>query len=237
MVPVTLGFLEPRNEVAKKVKFSRKIKCKSCSGSGAKSYHHTRCGTCKGSGSINKVMLGVLFSKETCLDCRGKGKKIKEKCRSCIGGQATEEVELVINIPAGIMTGKTLRVSGEGHNIGGHRGDLLLQISILRPPLSGPTFERVGADVRVLEPMPYTTLILGGDVAIDTIWGKETISIPPKTKPGTSISLSGKGFPLLGRLLDSERGRHQVIVGLEMPKMDSSEHTDLLMKLKSLYDK
>ena len=108
---------------------------------------------------------------------------------------------------------------------------------VLKPPLSGPPFERMGADVRVVESVPYTTLILGGDIVIDTIWGKETISIPSKTTPGTAVSLPGKGFPLLGRLLASERGRHQVIVNLAMPKVDSSEHTELLTKLKVLYDK
>jgi len=237
LLPVNVGFLEARKEVAKRVKFSRRTKCKGCSGSGAKSYHNSRCGTCQGAGMINKVMLGVLFSKETCRDCNGKGKKVKDKCKKCIGGETKEEIELVINIPAGIMTGKTLRVAGEGHYIGGRRGDLLLQVMVLKPPLSGPSFERMGADVRVVEAVPYTTLILGGEATIDTIWGKETIPIPPKTRPGTSISLSGKGFPLLGRLLASERGRHQVIVSLAMPKINSSEHTDLLMKLKDLYDK
>ena len=111
MVQVNIGFLEARKEVAKRIKFSRRAKCKICAGSGAKSYHSTRCGTCQGSGSINKVMLGVLFSKETCRDCRGKGKKVKEKCKSCIGGETKEEVGIVVNIPAGIMTGKTLRGS------------------------------------------------------------------------------------------------------------------------------
>ena len=237
ILSISIGFLEPRAETTKRVKFSRRTKCKICKGSGAKSYHTSRCGMCQGSGTINKVMLGVLFSKETCRNCRGNGKKIKEKCKACIGGETKEKVELVVNIPAGIMTGKTLRVVGEGHHVGGRRGDLLLQIMVLTPPLSGPSFERIGADVRVVEEIPYTTLILGGSISVDTIWGKETIPISPKTKPGTAISLSGKGFPLLGRLLASERGRHQIIVSLAMPKINSSEHTDLLTKLKALYDK
>ena len=182
MIQVNIGFLEARKEIAKRVKFSRRAKCKICSGFGAKSYHNTRCGTCQGSGNINKVMLGVLFSKETCRDCKGKGKKVKEKCKSCIGGETKEEVEIIVNIPAGIMPGKTLRVAGEGHRIDNRRGDLLLQIMVLKPSLSGPSFERIGADVRVLELVPYTTLILGGHIVIDTIWGKETIPHISKNK-------------------------------------------------------
>ena len=83
--------------------------------------------------------------------------------------------------------------------------------------------------------MPYPTLITGGQVKVDTIWGSESITIPPRTECKKSIRLFNKGFPRLGRIGTEERGFHHVEIDLLIPNISSTEHREILEKLKTIY--
>ena len=97
---------------------------------------------------------------------------------------------LEIKIPAGIDTGKTIRLKGKG-NVGrnGRTGDLLLKVTVQ----DKPGFRREGMDVYTTVQIPFTTAVFGGEARIQTIHGDVICKIKPGTQSGSKIRLRGKG--------------------------------------------
>lgn len=228
---IQLSFLEAKQDLVKNIKFNRQVSCKPCNGSGAKSFASMACGSCRGRGVIIRSM-GAFHTQQICGRCDGKGKQIKERCLLCDDGAVTETAELKVNIPAGIMTGKILRLAGEGNQSTTGRGDLRLHIDIL----SDPRWDREGANVLSSANIPYHTLVLGGEAAVETIWGIEKIKIPVRTKTGTRMALHGKGFPRLGRIKDYEKGIHYLTINLKIPEKVTADYRALLDEMKKLDD-
>ena len=179
---------------------------------------------------------GLIQATQTCHACRGTGKLIKKKCATCKDGSISQTSEVSVHIPAGILDGQTLRLRGEGHRSAEGKGDLLIQVAIT----PDKRWERQGAHIITKLKVNYPTLVLGGNIEVETIWGKELVKIPENTKSGSKLALSRKGFPRLGRILESERGSHYLIIELELPKTlpknTSKKHKTLLQELKKLYD-
>ena len=98
---------------------------------------------------------------------------------------------LEIKIPAGIDTGKTIRLKGKG-NVGrnGRTGDLLLKVTVQ----DKPGFRREGMDVYTTVQIPFTTAVFGGEARIQTIHGDVICKIKPGTQSGSKIRLRGKGI-------------------------------------------
>ena len=93
--------------------------CHACSGSGAHSSSDIKtCGTCHGSGHVTtqqRTPFGVFESRGICPSCNGTGKTITRFCGVCNGrGFNQKVVDVDIKVPAGIITGQQLRVSGKG---------------------------------------------------------------------------------------------------------------------------
>jgi molecular chaperone DnaJ len=53
--------------------------------------------------------------------------------------------------------------------------------------------------------------MLGSEVAIETLDGPDTLSVPAGTQPGSVVKISGKGVPNLGR-----RGRGDLLVRVDV---------------------
>lgn len=227
---MTLEFLDPKADIQRTVTFTRNSPCQLCQGTGIKTYGKMACGTCKGKGKVVKNLMGLLQAAQTCNRCRGKGLQPEFQCQ-CADGQVPESVQVNVNVPAGIMEGKILRVAGEGHRSVDAKGDLLIKIRVKE----SPKFQRKGANVYSSIQVPYPLLVLGGVIEVETIWGKEQFKIPPKTQAGTTQVLPNLGFPRLGRLLPDEKGAHYITFELLIPQTSSPEHTDLLQKLYNLY--
>jgi len=100
---------------------------------------------------------------------------------------------IVLNIPAGIETGKKLQVKEKGavdHRTG-QRGNLLCIISIK----SHPIFQREGQDLVMEKEVKMTELILGCTVSITTLDNKKIeLKIPPLSKNRTLLRIKGKGI-------------------------------------------
>lgn len=99
---------------------------------------------------------------------------------------------LKVHIPAGIDTGKSIRLRGKGRpgSGGGKPGDLLLTVNVG----SKPGFERQGMDVYTTVNVPFTTAVFGGEVTVDTLYGKVVCRIAEGTQSGKKIRLKGKGI-------------------------------------------
>jgi len=228
-IGLKLGFLDARNNHAKTIKYSRRKLCTTCKGSGAKT--SSICLYCKGKGRATQD-LGVIRTVQVCGACNGRGQQVKEACPKCQDGGVVEPVELTLKIPAGVLPGQTLRVAGEGNKTEKGVGDL--RVKIITD--ADHRWERKGADVWSRISITYPTLVLGGEIIVETIWGNETVKIPPNSKIGSTLSLPQKGFPRnLGRILPSERGFHNIRLSLEIPKVDYKKHAKLLRELEDLY--
>lgn len=107
-------------------------------------------------------------------------------------GEDGSQKALKVQIPAGIDTGKTIRLRGKGHpgQGGGRPGDLLLTVQVRE--MAG--VERKGLDIYTTAQIPFTTAVLGGEAVIRTLSGQVLCRISPGTQSGTRIRLRGKGI-------------------------------------------
>ena len=106
-----------------------------------------------------------------------------------------------VTIPAGIENGQVLKLSGHGAPgvNGGPSGDLYITFLVN----NDSPFKREGYDIYLtVEPDLYT-LMLGGEMTIETLGGKVKLKIQPETPNGFKIRLKGKGFPVY-----KEEGRY-----------------------------
>ena len=130
-----------------------------------------------------------------------------------------------IKIPAGIKTGKTLRVRGKGKSYQGHRGDLLITVNVA----PSTEYERRGDDLYKTINIPLKTALFGGKIEVETPEKKVTLKIPKNTKNGQKFRLKGKGFPRP----DGSRGDLYLVANIVLPNVDelSDELKECLQKL------
>ena len=95
------------------------------------------------------------------------------------GGSGSPQT-LKVHIPAGIDTGKSIRLKGKGNPGfgGGAAGDLYLNVTVLNKP----GYERKGMDVYTTVDVPFTTAALGGEARVHTLYGLSLIHISEPTR-------------------------------------------------------
>lgn len=128
---------------------------------------------------------------------------------------ATDKVSnLSIHIPAGIESGKTVRLKGQGNpgRNGGAAGDVLLNVNVT--PSS--EFERKGQNVYSTIRVPFTTAALGGKARVHTLYGDVECSIKAGTQGGSRIRLKGKGISSMKN--PSVKGDQYVTVEISVPR-------------------
>ena len=105
-----------------KIKVPVNETCDTCNGTGAKDGTGAQtCSTCDGAGRVRQQQ-GFFTIERTCPTCNGQGTIIKEPCSACHGeGRVKKEKNLQIKVPAGVDSGRRIRLSGEGE--AGARGD------------------------------------------------------------------------------------------------------------------
>ncbi len=92
-------------------------------------------------------------------------------------------------------------------------------------------FRRQDDDVYVAVPISYSQAVLGGEVEIPTLEGRELFTIPEGTQSGKDFRLPGRGVPhLRGR----GRGDLVVVVYIETPQKVSREEEELLRRLAEI---
>lgn len=232
-VKVKLNLAEIATGVEKKIKVKKQVSCQHCNGSGAASGSSTTtCTTCNGSGRITRVqqtILGQMQTTSECHTCQGEGKIIKEKCTHCGGDGTVRQEEVInINIPAGVMEGMQLSVSGKGNAArrGGVNGDLLVVIEQEKHP------ELIRDDndliYNLLLSIPVASI--GGSVEVPTVDGKVKVNIPAGTQPGKVLRLRGKGLPSVNNY---GKGDLLVNIGVYIPQNLSKEEKQTLEKLEN----
>jgi len=132
-----------------------------------------------------------------------------------------------VKIPKGMTTGKKLRLAGKGEPsaYGGPAGDLYIKALVI----NDPDFTVENHDLYINREIPLTQAILGTQIAIPTINGKEmALKIPPGTRHKTKMRLSGHGLP---HMKDGGKGDLYVVVQVDMPKKLSAKQKELVAQL------
>ncbi|MBI3312926.1 MAG: molecular chaperone DnaJ [Candidatus Omnitrophica bacterium] len=210
-----------------KLELPRREMCAECKGTGAEpGSKKTSCPDCGGRGEV-RISQGFFTLRRTCPKCRGEGEKIEKPCHRCKGeGLVKEKRSLKIKIPPGIDESARLRLSGEGESgeRGGPRGDLYVNVAVK----SHTTFERRGSEIYCEMLIPYTLAVLGGEISVPTLDGKESLKIPAGTPAGKIFRIKGQGVPELER--PSVRGDELVRIDIEIPLKISDGERKLLQE-------
>lgn len=192
---VEIDLLDAARGVHKEVKIRRAETCADCSGSGAK--RGTRAATCRRCNGHGVVVQshGLFGIQQTCSACGGRGVVITDPCPTCRGeGAVAAERTLEVDIPAGVDTGMTLALRGEGEpgEPGAPPGDLHCVIRVRKHPL----FVRQGLDLHCEVPITFSQAALGGPLEVPALDGKMlTQTVKKGTQSGDEIRVSGRGMP------------------------------------------
>ena len=226
---VRISFEEAVFGCIKEIELPLKDSCSLCHGTGAQpGYDPVTCTKCGGKGQVvftQQSFFGTVRNVQTCPDCNGTGKVIKEKCPDCHGsGYIASRKKIQVSIPAGIDNGQSVRIreKGEPGVNGGPRGDLLVEVIVGRHPI----FQRQDYNIYSSVPISFAVAALGGEVVVDTVDGKVIYDVKAGTQTDTKVRLKGKGVPSLRN--KEMRGDHYVTLVVQTPDKLSHEAKELL---------
>lgn len=139
------------------------------------------------------------------------------------GGRALD-----VKIPAGIVAGQQIRLSGQGYSgsAGGPAGDLLLEVA-LRPD---PVFQLDGRNLVTHAGVTPWLAALGGSVTVPTMTGNVDLRIPPGSDSGRKLRLRGKGWPGGG-----DAGDQIVVIDIRVPTATTEAQREAWQKLADVY--
>jgi molecular chaperone DnaJ len=212
----------------KPVEVRTAISCDTCEATGAASGSRAvTCPDCGGSGQVRRVrqsLLGQMVTAGPCQRCGAVGTVIDDPCPDCRGeGRRIEERTYTMDVPAGVDTGTTLRLTGRGAvgPRGGPAGDLYVHIRVL----PHDRFERHGRDLLHRLGVSIAQATLGVQVELETLDGPRPVEVPRGTQPGTLLRLRGLGAP---RPEGRSRGDLVIEVVVEVPTDLSRDDEELL---------
>src|SRR4030095_8720577 len=127
-------------------------------------------------------------------------------------------------IPRGVTNGEKLRVPGKGGKgvNGGPDGDLYLDIEVA----DHPVYRVSGNDLYVDLPLAPWEAVLGTSVELPTPAGAVALKVPPGTRAGQQMRLSGRGMTR-----GSASGHLYALVRIEVPSVVSDDQKALYRQL------
>lgn len=206
------------------------VRCDDCGGSGAaEGTKAVTCSDCNGRGQVQRVrnsMLGQMVTTSACPRCGGAGQVIASPCAACRGeGRTIADKTYQVDVPAGVDTGSTLRLTGRGAAgpRGGGAGDLYVHIRVA----AHERFTREGDDLVVVLPVSIAQAALGAKFMLPTLDGDEEIVVAPGTQPGREFVLRQRG---VHKLQGRGRGDLRVQVKVEVPTKLTETEVELLRR-------
>ncbi len=134
-----------------------------------------------------------------------------------------------VKLPAGLETGRQLRLAGQGEAGPGGAGDALVTLEIGRHR----HFVRDGDDIRLDLPVSLAEAVAGAKVRMPTVEGAVSLTLPPGTSSGRVFRLKGRGFSRAdasradasradASRADASRGDQLVTVMIDLPADDAA---------------
>lgn len=194
-MPITLEDIHFGKEID--IKYYRNVDCKECGGVGAKDEKDVEiCDACHGSGEISQF----IFT-QTCPKCGGKGKIVKNKCKSCNGtGVRRKEEKFTYNVK-GLQPGIMLRFRGRGNEAGkgSTPGSLILHILTKKHDIYELDNE---LNLVLTYPIDPFLATIGGEIEVPTFDGPLKIKVPEGVQYNHIIRLTNKGLGLKNHRTD-----------------------------------
>ena len=164
----------------KTISYDRLAPCEDCNGTGkADGATEKQCSRCHGTGYVTTVQrsfLGQVQSSSPCPDCHGEGMLIDHPCETCDGqGRTPSHEKIDIDIPAGVSTGRQLRVSGFGEAglRGEPSGDLIVNVRVA----DHERFKRNGDDLYLVSDISIAQAALGCEIEVEGIMPDEVVKV------------------------------------------------------------
>ncbi|MGC8571833.1 MAG: molecular chaperone DnaJ [Candidatus Micrarchaeia archaeon] len=232
LTSVDVSLEEAAKGTEKELSVRHVAKCDRCNGTGAEPGSKIiTCDKCNGTGQIRstrRTPFGIMQTITVCPKCRGSGVTFEKPCKVCNGtGRISKTDKISVKIPKGVDTGTRLRVKGMGDYGKDRVGDLYVDINVLKNRI----FKRENDDLYIDVHIPFYTAILGGDIEVDTLDGKETVSVKAGTQTGDTLVLKNKGMPHFN---SNYIGNEIVKFIVDMPKHLSNEQRALIEKFREL---
>jgi molecular chaperone DnaJ len=233
-VIVDISFVDAVFGSQQEIRVRSAVACDDCGGSGAaQGTQPTTCSECRGAGQVRRVrqsVLGQMVTTSACPRCNGVGQMIASPCGSCRGeGRVVKEVSLNVEVPAGVDTGQTLRLTGRGAvgPRGGAAGDLYVHMRVA----AHDRWRREDDDLVTDVPVSIAQAALGTELDLETLDGEEHLVVPAGVQHGHEFTLRGRGVPRLGQGGRTRgRGNLRARVVVEVPTKLSSQERDALRR-------
>lgn len=218
--------------IDKTFKYTRKVPCSDCRGTGSADGQTHKCPHCNGTGRIvqtSRTPFGIQSMESTCYHCNGTGKDSSVKpCKKCGGsGYETVENEITVNVNLDWLTNDRLQFDGYGNiPLGGGMPGPLIIVPVI-DDYKGFRIDNNLNVVKVVE-IPVIDCILGGNIKVECLDGKEiTVKLKEGVADGETYEIPSKGFK-------HSRGVTKMIVVIKhkMPTKISKEDRKILEKLK-----
>lgn len=222
-IRVKLTLEEIANGVEKKIKVKRKVQ--------APGTTYKTCSTCNGIGQVTRIantILGRMQTSAPCNVCGGAGQTIDKKPADADAqGLKVAEETVSIKIPAGVVDGMQLKVSGKGNEAPGNgiSGDLLVAIE----EADHDTLQREGDNLHYDLYISLPDAVLGTSKEIDTVTGKVRIKVEAGVQSGKILRLRGKGIPSINGY---GKGDLLVHVNVWTPKTLNKQQKDFFESMK-----
>jgi curved DNA-binding protein len=100
---------------------------------------------------------------------------------------------ITVKIPSGVIDGTRIRLHGQGRPGGGAQpaGDLYFSVELAPHRL----YQVDGRDLTLALPIAPWEAVLGAEIAVPTLGGIITVSIPAGAQGGQKLRLKGRGLP------------------------------------------
>jgi curved DNA-binding protein len=132
-----------------------------------------------------------------------------------------------VKIPAGIESGKKIRLRGLGQSAGGPPGDLLITVKVA----PHPNYSRNGLNLHVTVPISLIEAAEGATIDLPTPHGTVSLKVPPGSSSGKSLRLKGMGIK--GK---DKSGDLISVLQIMVPGQVSPDDLEVLRRLDDSWD-
>ena len=119
-----------------------------------------------------------------------------------------------LKLPKGIEDGGKIRLSGQGQEGPGGRGDAIITIEVAAHRF----FVRDGSNVRLTLPVTLKEAVLGAKIKVPTADGPVMLTVPKGSSSGKLLRIMGRGFTDK----NGKRGDQLVQLGVDLPAGDEA---------------
>ncbi len=137
---------------------------------------------------------------------------------------------LSVKVPAGITTGKKIRLRGQGDPgaRGGKPGDLIVAVKVGAHPF----FRRNGNNLEIDIPITLIEAAKGGKVDVPTPKGTISLTVPANAQSGQRLRIRGMGVETAA----GEKGDLFAVLQISMPSDLNEEQIELVKQIEASRD-